>query len=275
MLILEQKQTIPVILDGNRMNPEHLAMLSKKQIAALKLPINTGKEEVSLGDLCTVSGKISEDIRMLGDFSKVRRLGYGMQKGKLIIEGVAGDELGSSMQGGAILVHGNAGSWVGASMQGGYIEITGHAKHYLGGIRLAAFHGMNGGTIFLHKSCGHYAGDRMRRGLLWIAGASGSYMASRMLGGTIVSTETVGSYPGIGMKRGTLFLYKQPARWLGSFGNCGMNEGAFLTLLPRQLKQQYPSVALPIKKFNTRFERHMGDLSVGGIGEVFIAKQSA
>jgi len=50
-------------------------------------------------------------IRILGDVSKVRRIGAKMSMGNIAIDGDVGMHLGEEMKGGTITVAGNADSW--------------------------------------------------------------------------------------------------------------------------------------------------------------------
>ncbi|RLI09560.1 formylmethanofuran dehydrogenase subunit C, partial [Candidatus Bathyarchaeota archaeon] len=115
--------------------PDAFAGLSEHEIGALEAW--RGNRRVKLAELFQIEGdgaaRAEElTVRLVGDFSKVRQVGFEMAAGRIVVEGPVGLLAGEHMRDGELVVRGNAGSWLGARMLGGRIEVFGSAGDYVG-----------------------------------------------------------------------------------------------------------------------------------------------
>lgn len=155
------------------------------------LEIWEGNKQKKLGDLFKIDEVKTENqtadsiITILGDVSKLRRIGSGMKSGELIINGNVGMHLGEEMKGGKIAVRGNVEGWAGSMMRGGTIEIHGDAGDYLGAPYRGSCEGMHGGKIIVNGNVGNEAGAHMKKGIIKIYGSAGQFTGFRMRDGTI------------------------------------------------------------------------------------------
>jgi len=211
-LTLHTQPTVP--LEADAIAPERLEGLSAAQVAAVGLLY--GNQRAQIGDFFNVEGTCNGEIRVVGDASRVKRMGSGMSQGRLVIEGDAGMHLGAAMTGGEIRVQGNAGDWLGAEMSGGRITVTGNAGHMVGSALRGTRKGVEGGEIIVHGNAGNEIGSGMRRGLIAIGGDSGDFTGVNMLAGTVVVLGKLGWRTGAGMRRGTI-VSVQSAELLPTF----------------------------------------------------------
>ena len=178
-----------------------------------------------------------------------------MQRGQLIIEGDAGDDLG-------------------ASMSGGTIRVTGNAGHRAGGPHPASKRGMTGGEIIIEGDAGDHAGLLMRRGLIAVRGKCGASPGYRMLAGTVVAghTKTAESqdidHPGLQMQRGTI-LCLDPSATLHTGPNFApgstIDAGAMPALLAALRRVPWADVK---QLSRGRWKMHVGDALEQNKGEV-------
>lgn len=212
VLTLHTQPAVP--LEADVIAPERFEDLSPAQVAATALQY--GNQRAQIGDFFDVAGTADGEVRVVGDTSRVKRIGTGMTRGRLLIEGDAGMHLGAGMAGGEIRVQGNAGDWLGAEMSGGRITVTGNAGHMLGSAFRGSRLGVMGGEIIVHGNAGNEVGGGMRRGLIAVGGDSGDFTGVNMLAGTIVVLGQLGWRPGAGMRRGTI-VSMRPAELLPTF----------------------------------------------------------
>jgi len=71
--------------------------------------------------LLEVQGEKSGLIHIVGDLSHVKKIGYGMTRGRIAIEDDVGMHLGATMSSGEIVVEANASDWLGAEMRRGTV----------------------------------------------------------------------------------------------------------------------------------------------------------
>ena len=267
-LVLTLREAPRQRLDLSPLTPDRLSGLDGGAIA--NVAVACGNRRIPLGDLFTVSAGDPTDLRLVGDCSRCDRIGAGMTRGTITIDGDAGAYLGLQMQGGAIRVRGNAGIGAATEMHDGTIEVDGSAGDLLGGALPGSMRGMDGGVVVVRGAAGDRIGDRMRRGAIVVEGAAGAYAASRMIAGTIVALgTTVGPYPGLGMKRGSLILRGKPERQLPTFGDCGRHDLGFLSLLWRSLHGRSRRLD-ELATGPTTVHRLAGDQAVGGKGEILL-----
>lgn len=152
----------------------------------------------------------TEDCTLTGCCGQ-RFIAAGMQKKRIVLEGIPGNALGAYLDGASITVRANAQDAVGDTMNDGEILIHGN-------IGDAAGYAMRGGRIFVKGDAGYRAGIHMKAyeekvPLLIIGGTAGSFLGEYQAGGVIVvlgmekgERRIVGNFPCTGMHGGKLFL---------------------------------------------------------------------
>ncbi|MDZ7754215.1 MAG: formylmethanofuran dehydrogenase subunit C [Gammaproteobacteria bacterium] len=220
------------------------------------------------GELFRLEGNPGETLTIVPAAANLDKLGAGMTRGRLLVEGDAGALAASGLAGGHVRVQGDAGGRAGAGMVAGNLEITGSCGDCLGGPLIGTTHGMAGGMIRVGGSAGHRAGERLRRGLVVIDGDAGDYLGANMIAGTIAVAGRAGTWCGSGMRRGTLILARQPASMPATFNANGPRPPGFLALFRPLLGSAWaPLMANDADPFS----RFLGDLAEEGMGEVLIA----
>lgn len=262
-LTLELKIAPEERLDLSPLTPERLDGLKAKDIEALA--IGTTRVPLTVGDAFKVKGADAGELRFVDTGGRCDKIGAGMTKGAIVVDGDAGAYLGAGMKKGKIEVKGNAGVLAGASMAGGAIAITGEAGERAGGINVGETLGMKGGVITIGGNAGALLGERMRRGFIMVGGDAGDYAGGRMVAGTILLKRGAGSNAGFGLRRGSLIFVEEPKNVLPTFGDCGVLEFNYLRVLERWLRTTDKHVNL-----GARARRLMGDMSVLGKGEILI-----
>jgi formylmethanofuran dehydrogenase subunit C len=250
-------------LDLSPLTPERLDGLEAKDIEALS--IGTTRVPLTVGDALKVKGADAAELRFVGTDGRCDKIGAGMTKGAIVVDGDAGAYLGAGMKKGKIEVRGNAGVLAGASMAGGAIAISGEAGERAGGINVGETLGMRGGVITIGGNAGALLGERMRRGFIIVGGDAGDYAGGRMVAGTILLKRGVGINAGFGLRRGSLIFVEEPKNILPTFGDCGVLEFNYLRLLEHWLRANDKHVNV-----GARARRLMGDMSVLGKGEMLI-----
>ena len=243
--------------------------LSSKE--ASKSPLQLGSEQVQVGDIFTINGKLSvSELTLQNSASTLDYVGTGLASGRaLFVEGDCGHYLGHQLGGGRLVCNGSALHYAGCNMQSGSIEIMSDAGDYVGGSVPGNKRGMAGGRLLIHGNSGDFTGDLMRRGLLMVAGNIGNHCANRMIAGTITSMGSVGENAGNGMRRGTLLCPSKPASLATGFNDCGRHSLGFLTLLMRDIRKP-ESAFQALHPMRRRVQRYLGDASVDGQGEILI-----
>lgn len=262
-LILREKSNIPIEADAIR--PDIFADKSYQEIEAL--PLYHGNKERKLGEIFEVRGERSDRIRVIGDLSHIKKIGYGMKGGRIVIEGNVGMHLGATMKGGEIVVEGNASDWLGAEMRGGLIRVKGDAGNLIGAAYRGSKRGMNRGAIIVEGSAGDGVGELMRRGLIVILGDACDFVGVHMIAGSIIVFGKMGKRPGAGMKRGTIVTFQEP-RLLPTFRYDCTYSPAFLRVYLRALRRY----GLEIREdyITGSYRRYNGDISELGKGEILI-----
>ncbi len=141
-----------------------------------------------------------------------RYIGAGLEGGaRIVINGVAGNDLGAFMDGAEVIVNGNAQDGVANTMNAGRIVVHGGAGDILG-------YSMRGGRLFVRDDVGYRAGIHMkayegRFPVVVVGGRAGDYLGEYMAGGVMVvlgrgshGPTCVGEWVGTGMHGGLLFL---------------------------------------------------------------------
>ncbi len=263
-LVLRLKEPPPQRCDLSGLTAEKLAAANE---TVERLPINTTRGELLIGDIFAVTPGDSAEIVVEGGSERFDHLGAGMKAGRIRVTGDVGQQAGRGMSGGEFTVEGNAGRLAGSGMSGGRIEVHGDAGDLVGAPLPGEAGGLNGGVIRIHGSAGARAGDRMRRGLIVIEGDAGDNVASRMFGGTIACFGRAGALPGYLMSRGTLLIAGGAGALSPTFIDTGAHEMVALSLIARWLIRE----GVEASRFpELRLRRLLGDTAVLGKGEMFL-----
>jgi formylmethanofuran dehydrogenase subunit C len=229
------------------------------------LPAFLGKRQHRVGDFFDVDGETGDELRIVGDASRVKWIGRGMTRGRIMVDGNAGMHLGAYMEGGTIEVSGNAGDWPGAEMRGGHIRIGGGAGGQVGGAYRGSLTGMRNGTIFIGGTAGLEVGIRMLRGTIVVAGGVRDFAGLEMKGGTIILGGAE-LRTGASMMRGTIVSLK-PIPILPTFLYASAYNPTFLALYRKML--DLPGFDLPDPSQGV-YRRYSGDQSIPGKGELLV-----
>ena len=259
----EAPTSIP--LEAESISPDLFVERSQGEIEAM--PVALGNETYRLGDFFQVEGERSDEIVVEGCAGRVKWIGTGMTRGRIVIHGDVGMHAGSYMQGGEILVEGNADDFLGVEMQGGLIRVKGNAGHRAGAAYRGSKYGMQGGIILVEGNVGHEVGAYMRRGLIVIKGNAEDFLGAMMATGTICLFGQAGIRTGGGMQKGTIICLR-PIDLLPTFAYDCSYTPVFLRILFKGLK--HLGVECPAEA-NGLVRRYHGDLADVGKGEILIA----
>jgi formylmethanofuran dehydrogenase subunit C len=194
-------------VDAENITPDFFETKTIDEIKAL--PIFEGNRRRIIADLFRVDYDASSEdvtIHLVGDLTKIKKIGAKMSLGQIVVDGSVGMRLGEEMRGGIITVKGNADSWTGTMMKGGLIEIHGNARDYIGSSYRGSTEGMKGGTIVVHKNAGSEAGCFMRSGLIKVHGNIGSFTGIHMSDGTILVEGNAEGRLGAQMRGGKIVV---------------------------------------------------------------------
>jgi formylmethanofuran dehydrogenase subunit C len=264
-LTLKEQPTVP--LEAEAISPDVTATLTNDAIKAL--PIFLGKRQCRLEDFFGVEGAASDELEILGETQKVKWIGRGMSRGRIVITGSVGMHLGAYMKGGAIEVAGNAGDWLGAEMSGGLIRVRGNAGGQVGAAYRGSLAGMTDGTILIGGSAGLEVGMRMKRGIIAVGGTVRDFAGLQMRGGTIVLGAGAELRTGAWMIRGTI-VSLTPIRLLPTFSYAATYNPTFMRLYAKHLGAL--DITIPFNDRDGSYQRYTGDTSVPGKGEILIWK---
>ena len=269
MIVLTLKDQPAVPLEAEMISPDVMAPLAAGAIRAL--PVHLGKRQRMLGEFfdVAVDGAASEEVEIRGDATKVKWIGRGMTKGRIVVHGNAGMHLGAHMRGGAIEVTGNASDWLGGEMSGGLIRVRGNAGGQVGAAYRGSMAGMTDGTIIIDGTAGLEVGMRMKRGIIAIGGPVRDFAGLQMKGGTLVIRNGAELRTGAWMIRGTI-ISLTPVQLLPTFSYGSTYNPTFLRLYARHLASV--GFALPYEENDGAYERYTGDAAVPGKGELLIWK---
>jgi formylmethanofuran dehydrogenase subunit C len=256
-IILTVKRTLSVPVECSEISPNSFAGKSLDQIRTME--IWEGNRRNRLEDIFQVKeegGAASDELTVVivGDASRIRKIGYRMTEGSIAIEGNAGMYLGEEMSAGSITVSGNAGAWLGSKMKGGAIEVKGNAGDFVGSSYRGSTKGMKGGTIIVHGNAGTEVGCWMRNGTIRIKGSSGMF-------------------PGMHMSNGTIYIEKHCAGRAGAqmTGGRVIIGGYVPAILPSfNIEEVRERVKLGEEKIPGPFYVFTGDLNENGNGKLFI-----
>jgi len=250
-----------VPVEAESISPNAFAGRNLDEIA--KLPVWEGNKLRILGELFEIDGESMgkpEDltIHVHGDVSRVKRIGFGMSAGEIMVYGDAGVHLGEEMKGGRITVGGNADSWLGAMMKDGTIEVKGNAGDYVGAAYRGSVKGMRGGTIIIHGNAGNELGNFMRKGLIKVYGNTAQFAGLHMKNGTILVMGGSDGRVGAEMTGGKIIV------------NGRLNE-VLPTFLIDSIK---PKVKVDGDEITGPFYTFVGDTVEEGGGKLYVSKTS-
>ncbi|MHA1711387.1 MAG: formylmethanofuran dehydrogenase subunit C [Candidatus Freyarchaeota archaeon] len=259
MIKLYPKRTFQLPIIAECISPDVFEGKSVEEI--MQLPVWEGSRRKTLETLFkierTKEGESNKTtISIIGNVSRVRRVGAGMSIGEITIHGNVGMHLGEEMRDGKITVYGDAGRWTGSMMRGGIIEIHGNAGDYVGAPYRGSIRGMRGGTIVVHGNVGNEAGAYMRGGTIKVYGNAGQFIGLRMRGGTIFVKGNAESRVGACMTRGKIVI-------------CGSVE----SILPSfTIEAVRPKVKVDRDRVVGPFYMFIGDLTEEGNGRLYVSK---
>lgn len=269
-MTLHRKESSPVPVEADSICPDRFVGLSAREVAAL--PAFYGRRRVTLGDLFEIDGANPYFITVSGDLKAVKKIGYGMASGEIVVAGDVGPHTGAYMRGGEITVQGTAGDWLGAHMHGGRIVVDGDASHYVGAAYSGEPRGATGGTIVVRGSVGREAGGQMRRGLVVVLGDAGEFAGAGMVAGSIFVGGRLGPRAGAGMKRGTVVAFGEVDELLPTFTYACTYRPVFLRCYLQRLVERGLVEAGGLA--DGTFRRYVGDRNTVGKGEILIHDQA-
>ncbi len=263
-LRLKSRTHIPIEADA--ICPDSFIDRTRDDIAAL--PVYYGRRKQNLGDLFSVQGEKSDRIIIEGELDHVKKVGYGMTQGTVVIRGNIGQHTGAHMRGGEILVQGDAADKAGINMSGGRLWIKGNAGHLLGAAEPGDKRGVNRGLIVVEGNAGSEAGALMRRGLIVIMGDAGEFTGARMIAGSIFVFGHLGKRAGAGMKRGSIVAFGTCEPLLPTYYYETVYQPVFLRIYLNRLQEW--GVPVSPEWAHGVYRRYSGDINMFGKGEILI-----
>ncbi len=258
-VVLKPKAPFRVPVYAPCIKPDAFAGLSEHEIGALEAW--KGNRRVKLAELFQIEGDGAAraeklTVRLVGDFSKVRQVGFEMAAGRIVVEGPVGLLAGEHMRNGELVVRGNTGSWLGARMLGGRIEVFGSAGDYVGSAYRGARDGMRGGSIIVHGDVGCELGNFMRGGTILVEGSAGLFPGIHLQDGAILIKGDCEGRPGAFMRGGKIIICGHLPAVLPGFNILRLSK----------------SVKFAGEKIQGPFYTFVGDLTEGGDGRLHVAK---
>ncbi|MDR3101781.1 MAG: formylmethanofuran dehydrogenase subunit C [Methanocalculaceae archaeon] len=184
-LIVRESDSPHLPIEAEVITPEILCRTAR-------VTVHVGNQKMKLSDVFDVhvdgeaAGPGATEIVLLGDASRVKRIGEYMTDGKIIVDGDIGMHCGDFMAGGTIEIMGNAGDWLGREMLGGKIVCHGNAGHYCGSGYRGGRKGVRGGEIFVEGSVGDYCGECLFGGVVHVKRNAGLHAGVNMKGGKLI-----------------------------------------------------------------------------------------
>lgn len=265
-VILRFKSRTSIPVEADCICPDNFIDRTHEDIAAL--PVFYGRRKRHLGDLFSVQGEKSDRIIIEGETDHLKKVGYGMTRGTVVIRGNIGPHTGAHMSGGEILVEGDAADKAGVNMRGGRLWIKGNAGHLLGAAEPGEKRGVNRGLIVVEGNAGSEAGALMRRGLIVIMGDAGDFAGARMIAGSVFVFGRLGKRAGAGMKRGSIVAFDAWEPLLPTYYFETVYQPVFIRIYLKRLREW----GLPVNPELAQgmFRRYSGDINVLGKGEILI-----
>jgi formylmethanofuran dehydrogenase subunit C len=230
-ILLKLKGSIGIMVEAEAIRPDIFAGKKKEEIEGLF--VWQGPVQLPLSDFFDVdvsgSGSPEEtNILIVGDVSRVKRIGQGMTAGRIEIHGGAGMHLGAEMAGGSIFVQGDAGSWAGMGMLDGLLHIAGSAGDHVGSAYRGSWRGMTGGQIRIDGSARSQLGGGLAGGQIVVAGNVENFCGIRQSGGLILVKGSAVRGTGAEMNGGTIAVCGAIRQFSPGFIEIGREENAKL-----------------------------------------------
>lgn len=263
---LKQMPSLRVELRG--ITPTALAGMAVADIE--RLPVVCGNATLALAEFFGIEALASDALVFDADLARFDRVGWQMSGGLMRVEGSVGHYAGGCMSAGELAVMGDAGALAACEMAGGTLSVEGNVGDFAASTLPGSMDGMRGGSLIVKGHAGARFGDRMRRGSALVFGDVGDFLASRMVAGTIAVGGRAGAHVGYGMRRGSVVFAAGPAALqMGpTFVSALVDAGVIWQLLARDLARHGgPFAGLA----TMRTVRHLGDVAVGGKGELILA----
>ncbi len=265
-IILHLKEPTTIPIEAYSITPDLLLERDCSEIK--KLPVFYGRRKVTIGDLFSVEGERSDRIIVQGGLQHVKKIGQGMSRGRIEVQGDVGPHLGACMRGGEITVRGNTGDWAGANMEGGCVRIDGNAGHHVGAAYPGNSKGVNRGLIIIEGNAGSETGAAMRRGLIAVFGDAGDFTGAGMIAGTVLVFGHLGKRAGAGMKRGSIVAFGTHDPLLPTYRFESVFQPVYIMFLIKRLREW--GMPIPSKIEEGLFRRYSGDINMLGKGEILI-----
>lgn len=267
-LQLELATVPPEPIDARPLTPDRLADLDRSSVS--RLPVRVGRQTLPLGELFRVSGTPGERIEFSGHTQLIDFIAAEMQRGTIVVDGDAGLLTASQLKGGTVHIMGSSGAGTASAMRGGMLTVDGDAADDCAAALGAETLGMRGGVFVVHGNAGRRFAARMRRGTAIVVGAIGDDACSQMVAGTVVGLAGFAARPALGMRRGTLVTRSMPEPFPAWFSTPERYVSSFSRMLVQMLGDLLPANSPAMA---SDFERSLGDLSVGGQGELLIGRE--
>ena len=257
-------------VDLRGITPTELAGLASGAVE--RLLVGHGNAVHPLAEFFKVEAHDDDTLVFAGDLARCDRVGWQMAGGRVVVEGSVGHYAGGCMRAGELRVKGDAGLLAACEMAGGTLTVEGRVGDFAASTLPGSMDGMRGGSLIVKGSAGARFGDRMRRGSAIVFGDVGDFLASRLVAGTIAIGGRAGAHVGYGMRRGSVVFASRSstAQVAETFVAAVAEADVFWQLLARDLQRHGGPfaglAAMPI-------ERHLGDLAVGGKGELIFARR--
>ena len=274
-LKLQENPDLPV--EAESIVPFEFARKSLKEIRLL--PAYQGNQSLTLGDFFEITGRAgkdtdSTDIVVTGDLRNIKRIGQGMNGGRVSVEGNVGMYLGAEMIAGRIHVNGSVDAWAAAEMKGGNIQIEGDAGDYLCAGYRGSWEGMTGGRVYIAGSVGREMASHMRKGFIAVKGDVGSPAAVRMMGGTIIVVGNLGERVGVQATRGMIICLGRMDSVLPTYKFSGNSEREFIQYYLRYLCDRRPDFLDEEMYASEKWTKFLGDFAEAATGEELYLRQS-
>jgi formylmethanofuran dehydrogenase subunit C len=206
---LTPTKTPELFLECTTITPDAFCGKTPQEIAELE--VREGKTKLRMGDFFHIEGKGGKtpeetEIRILGDCTRVKYIGYKMTGGAITVNGNADMYVGGWMKGGKIHVTGNVHSFCGIAMEGGEILVDGKAENYVGCAYRGDWRGMRGGTIRIRGSAGNDIGTFMLGGTIIIEKNAFIHVSTHAEGGTVIIKGNVEGRVGGQMVKGDIYV---------------------------------------------------------------------
>jgi formylmethanofuran dehydrogenase subunit C len=264
---LKLKEELTSPLEAETISPDMIGTLENEEIRAL--PVFSGKKKRHLGDFFEVKGERSFCLEMFGNMARVKWIGCGMTRGRIVIHGSTGMHVGAYMSGGAIIIYGDTSDWLGAEMTGGRIFVRGRTGGQVGGAYRGSMLGMQGGEILIDGMAGIEVGRRMGGGIISILGRVGDFAGLEMTGGALFLFGNAGLRTGAWMSKGTIIAY-QPIVLLPTFLRTNTYSPDYMQ--PSLKHLQGLGLSIPEKAWSSSYQCFTGDTSEAGDGEILICQ---